>query len=636
VLAAIVGGRYRCDQERLRGARHGSRRFDHARDRPGGSRFLGRCGAAGLDGRQGSLGYPSRSAYGDIWDVPREVRIVLQGGDDLVAFTGSPNETEAGVFWNFEQIAVFAASELEAREAQRVRDLRADFDALWEDTTEGLDVIPFPEAARRQLLQHQPDSPPQRPTRPVHLRAELFPHQEAAITAWRDAGSRGILEMATGTGKTITALAAAVPSLKAKELVLVIVPGVDLLSQWEEVIRERVAGAAIITCGGGNQWTTRLAPFLTRWRLESARPGLGAVRASFVIATLDTAASERFLSYVRGIENRSLLIIDEVHRAGSPFRRSALRIGSGKRLGLSATPERAWDRDGNKAIEEGIGQVVFRFPLKDAVGTYLTPYDYRPRLISLTDDERVAYADLSRKIQDAFQALAAKYPQARRDLSMLLQIADPSDAGQLELLLYQRADVLKEAEGKLAMVADVARDQTVESCLIYCNDEAQVQHVVDLLRREGRSWGVFTTARVAGQQRKTILRDFGESLFDFLVAIRCLDEGVDMPGAAHALILASNRSEREFIQRRGRILRRSPGKEFSVIHDPVVVPFSLDTDGGPIGALSSAEVGIVARELERVELFASAARNDVEALGFIHDVRRLIQQASARGVQDQQ
>jgi superfamily II DNA or RNA helicase len=154
--------------------------------------------------------------------------------------------------------------------------------------------------------------------------------------------------------------------------------------------------------------------------------------------------------------------------------------------------------------------------------------------------------------------------------------------------------------------------------------------VIRELKREARSWGVFTTARVAGQQRKEILRDFGEGNFDFLVAIRCLDEGVDIPGAVHALILASNRTEREFIQRRGRILRRAPGKELSVIHDPVVVPFSLDDDGHPIGVVTDSEAQIITRELHRVELFAAAADNDVEALGFIYTVRSLLKRALAQ------
>jgi superfamily II DNA or RNA helicase len=548
---------------------------------------------------------------------------------DFAAFTGSPNETEHGVLWNFEQIAVFVATSDEQRESQRISSLRADFDGLWGDRTAGLEVIPFPEAARRELLQHQPTSPPRPRSSEVVLRADLYPHQIEAVATWQAAGYRGILEMATGTGKTITALEAVLPLARHRELVIVVVPGIDLLHQWEQVIRNRISGAAIVSCGGGAEWVRRLSAFLQRWRLQASRPDIdGRFGAHFVIATMDTAASERFQARFLNTGSRSVLVIDEVHRVGSRYRRQVLDLPAERRLGLSATPERPWDAEGARAIDDGVGPVVFRFPLEDAVGRYLTPYEYHPRLVSLTPDEREDYADLSKKILEQFLALAAAYPQAHGDLRALLELADPSQAQSLELLLYKRADVLKEAVGKLELVAELARMPTISSCLVYCNDEGQVEETVRVLRSASRSFGVFTTARLATPARKVVLRDFEEGVFDFLVAIRCLDEGIDIPGASHALILASSRTEREFIQRRGRILRKAPGKTHSVIHDPVVIPFTLDQDDRPTSTLDTAELGIIARELHRVEIFARAASNDVDAMAFMFKVRKLVREAA--------
>lgn len=552
-----------------------------------------------------------------------------RGGRDFAAFTGSPNETEDGILWNFEHIAVFVVSKHEEREAKRVADLRIAFSSLWENETAGLDVMPFPDAARRDLLRYRPPLAPRPTPVGVALRAELFPHQEDAISAWRAAGYRGILEMATGTGKTLTALAAVLPFAQRRHIVIVLVPGVELLRQWADVIRTKVSGAAVLTCGGGDDWAAPLSRFLQRWRLLTAKPTIESKhRAHFVVVTMDTAASERFRSRFMGLGGRSVLIIDEVHRVGSRYRRSSLGLGAEKRLGLSATPDRPWDEGGWRAILRGVGPVIFRFPLEEAVGRYLTPYEYRPRLVSLTVDERDEYRALSDEIRDTFRVLTSKYPATSGDLRALLEIATPDEARSLQQLLYRRADVLKEARMKLRLVDEIACQDSVRRCLIYCNDEEQVGHVVLVLSRRARSFAVFTSARLGKFDRKTVLRDFEEGIVDFLVAIRCLDEGVDIPGATHALILASSRSEREFVQRRGRILRRSPGKDFSVIHDPVVIPFTVDEDGRAMSRIEAFELGIITGELHRAELFARAASNAVEALAFLHKIRSLVKEAS--------
>jgi superfamily II DNA or RNA helicase len=244
--------------------------------------------------------------------------------------------------------------------------------------------------------------------------------------------------------------------------------------------------------------------------------------------------------------------------------------------------------------------------------------------VSLTPTERAEYGELSEKMDRLYAALMANYPQARGNLRILAELATPDEYAPLQLLLFQRADVLKGASRKMEMVADLAADPLIGRCLVYCADEVQVSDAVDVLRQAPRSFGVFTTARLRGDQRGVVLRDFEEDRFDFLVSIRCLDEGIDIPGALHALILASSRTEREFVQRRGRVLRRAPGKDRSVIHDPIVIPIPLDSDGLPLGGISEAEGSIVMNELGRAEVFADAAENAVEALGFLHDTRMLL------------
>lgn len=549
-------------------------------------------------------------------------------GTDFAAFVGSPNETAGGILANFEQIAVFVTGH-GAREQHRIDDLRANFEGLWADDTPNLDVLPFPEAARRALLEFRPATSPRPPSGPRDLHVDLFPHQVDAIRAWEAAGRRGILEMATGTGKTITALAATRPMARDGHLIVVLVPGVDLIGQWAEVVRKASPRAAVQLCGGDSSWPKSLSEFLQRWRIQMRRADLSGDHDShYIVATMDTAASERFQRMLRGTA-RSALVIDEAHRAGSQVRRRALDLPATARLGLSATPERPWDADGERAIAEGIGATCFSYGLQDAIRDgYLTPYRYEPHVVTLSQEERDAYAELSEQLTEVFASLVSRYPQAGGELRRLLQLADADEAMALQLLLFRRADIIKNAAAKLQLVETIAQRQEVSRCLVYCNDEQQVGKVVQVLQAARRSLGVFTTARLAQEQRRTVLRDFEEGRFDFLVSIRCLDEGIDVPGAAHALIIASSKTEREFVQRRGRVLRRAPGKELSTIHDPLVVPVTLDADGYPLGGLTQAEESIVVGELQRAQLFADAAVNSTAASSEIQRARALTRQAA--------
>lgn len=551
--------------------------------------------------------------------------IFSNGETDFCAFVGSPNESAQATRANFEQIAVFIIGQSQ-RETGRIAGLREQFDRLWNNQTSGLEVVSFPEAARRQLLRYRPKSRPVPPSGPRDLNVELHEHQRAAIRAWEVAGHKGILEMATGTGKTLTALAASRVFARSGELILILVPGSDLLHQWDAVIRSRIPGAAVEVCSGDTQWRDTLGGFLQGWRIRSRMRELQSdFDSHYVIATLDTASRDDFKRFL-ATDARCVLVVDEVHRAGARSRRRALDLPLiQKRLGLSATPDRPWDSDGNEVIRELIGETCFRYSLEDAIRDgFLTPYDYKPRKVFLIDDERDAYAELSSEISRLFITLTTKYPQAGGNMRRLRDVASSDEVQRLELLLFQRADVIKEASGKRAVVAEIAQDAEVKRCLIYCNDEQQVEMAKEVLAEANRSFALFTSSRLQMDERLTVLRDFEEGRFDFLVSIRCLDEGIDVPGAEHALIVASSKTEREFIQRRGRVLRLSSDKDLATIHDPIVLPVEIDADGYPVGSMSAAEMSIVMGELDRAQLFAANAGNSIEARGYLEGIRQLI------------
>ncbi len=163
--------------------------------------------------------------------------------------------------------------------------------------------------------------------------------------------------------------------------------------------------------------------------------------------------------------------------------------------------------------------------------------------------------------------------------------------------------------------------------MVYCNDEEQVEASLATLTMSSRRSIGFTSFRLAGNDRPSILRDFATGLYEFIVAIRCLDEGIDIPDARHALILASSKTEREWIQRRGRILRIAPGKEHATIYDCIVVPSRVDEDGNLLEQISSTEISILNGELTRAREFARSARNSTEAILYLENLRNAVQRA---------
>lgn len=496
---------------------------------------------------------------------------------DAVVFKGSMNETWAGLSndGNLESVDVFLSWENQ-RERQRVDEEIHNFEALWANRYPSTDVRPFPEAARSLLsraaspsdleslldriadeVRSQERGAAQTPTGRV-----LRPHQKSALENWASRGRRGIFEHATGSGKTFTALTAIRDSLSKDEVPLILVPSDLLLTQWQRELREELGDIApdVLVCGGGN----------TEWRdkrlLETWTRPRRSARRRVVLATLQTAASPAFLQFL--IQGDHLFVVaDEAHRLGSKRNSLLLKLRSGPRLGLSATPRRAGDPVGTAAVFDYFdGVVPPPFTLQDAIRTSLTPYFYYVHTISLSAPEQEQWEELTQRI--------SRLVAINADHESGLNGADQ----RLKSLLIQRARIVKAASGKIPLAIDVlrARYKPGERWIVYCDSQQQMREVVTL----GRGLGLPTSeyhAAMDGDKAQT-LRVF-EAHGGVIVAIRCLDEGVDIPAVSHALILASSRNPREFIQRRGRVLRKAPGKPVAYIHDTIVVPSRLRQDG---------------------------------------------------------
>lgn len=540
-----------------------------------------------------------------------KVGIFRDADDNAVAFKGSMNETWPGLALdgNLESVDVFL-SWVGDRERARVTDEQEYFSRLWENRFPGVVTVPLPEVAREALVtasdpEHWRElvdnicveieaaagwSPEARPNGRVPR-----PHQVAALDAWRARGRRGIFEHATGSGKTFTALCAIKDALSRNEVVLVLVPSDLLLRQWASELRSTFDGLGLrlLVCGGGH------ADWREEGRLRAwTRSGTGASRV--VLATLQTASSLEFLQACRG-GTHLFVVADEVHRLGAAQARRVLDLESGARLGLSATPTRAGDPSGTAAIFAYFeGVVPPPFSLFDAIKAgALTPYAYHVQRVSLEADEQERWNKLTHEIRKLFAQ------------SQTAKTSSPDAEVRLKHLLIRRARIVKSAQQKVAAAVSVVTGayQRGQRWIVYCDDQVQLAEVRDALRGAGCPDVLEYHTAMTGDPRRTL--DLFEVHGGVVVSIRCLDEGVDIPAVSHALILASSKNPREYVQRRGRVLRKAQAKSLSHIYDVLVTPL-FDPDEPPA-------LAILEGELARAIEFGSHALNP----GCITDLQRL-------------
>lgn len=503
-------------------------------------------------------------------------------GSDKVSFIGSANETAAAWsgFANHEQIETFRnwAGDPDERRCSRHED---QFDETWEGLRRGLVVTSSAEAATvvRSVIPEEPLEDIVRSLRHAVGRAELQPgaiqlrdYQAEVLDSWAAAHHRGVVAFATGGGKTRTALEAIRRWTSSGRPALVLVPSELLHKQWRDEISQLISNAPVLLAGAGysrDGWSRRLGDYS---RNDTA---LG---QRIILSTYQTAATDRFLELLHGGDHL-LVVADEVHRVGAPDTRRILgTVDASGRLGLSATSERYGDPVGTAAIHEFFGEILEpEFTLRAALDAQvLVPYEYHFETCSLSEDEEQLWNDLTASVSQEI---------ARHN----------GDVTEYALhLLRQRARISKRAAAKAPIARTViAREyQPGDRWLVYCSD---VEHLREV-RRELEGLGpdlLEYHSQDGGDHDATI--GFFINRGGIMLAIKCLDEGVDIPMINCALILASSTNPREYIQRRGRVLRRTPGKYSSRIFDVIVVGSNC--------------LAITPSEVVRAMEFAGDARN---------------------------
>ena len=562
---------------------------------------------------------------------------LFREGNDVIAAHGSSNMTQAGIQKNIEQMSISKCWE-DANQHYITEKFCDQFKQLWTNYDETCTVIPIPQAIKENLLKtYNSDTPPteaefhtlheeetgsidessepydldrlSRPSFaiPSYLRYEDgdFEHQGRAIKAWCEAGYHGILEMATGSGKTIAAMICAHRLYKVEKPLLIVVaaPYIPLIQQWcDEISPFGLKPVNLTETNGAKGRAAELSKLKRRLRFGSSH-------VEIVVVTHRTLCNSDFKTELETFGCKTLLIADEVHNLGSEGFITDPPDFFNYRLGLSATPIRQYDGEGTEQLFSFFGPIVFQFTLEEAIGRCLVQYEYYVHPVELTEDEMEKWYELTEKIgKNAWR-----------------QEKDPNDEYLMKLLRDRRA-LLENAENKIAALEKILTQREdlkrLQHTLIYTSDKAP-QQLIDVNALLNKHEVLFhqLTHKETPDRKKTaqIIQSFQEGTLQVLSAKRVLDEGVNIPQIEKAFILASTTVERQWVQRRGRLLRtcRETGKTHSKIHDFIALPADLDN-------IDDTARTLLESELKRIQAFAYLAKNFGRPDGPLNHINQLV------------
>lgn len=575
---------------------------------------------------------------GEVGMFHEKLGIAYDDAGNAIAFSGSMNESANAFHTNYESFDVYTSW---GRDSDRVSDKQAAFSAMWGDYEPGLRVEEFPAVNEAILKKYQVrqgvdlsdldipreggtgahDPAPAAPNVPrVPGWVQLRDYQKQAIAEWSKRGYRGVFDMATGTGKTFTALAAVAALSQAVEdklAVVIVCPYQHLVEQWRDDIA--AFGMRPIVCySASNQknWRDRVKNSVMGFRY-------GGVDRFCIVTTNATFATGFMQEQLAKLAGHCLIVADEAHNFGAEKQYKSLPQHFPYRLALSATIERHGDAVGTARLFDYFGDKCIEYTLEDAINSrMLTPYYYHPVVVTLDEAELDEYIDLTKRIGKAVASGAG---------------GELSDYAKM--LLIERARIVAGARSKLPALKHVMEPfKNDNHMLVYCgattmgdegykegcpeeSEERQIDLVSKMLGKElGMKVSQFTSREDAAK-RELLKEEFSEGKqMQALIAIRCLDEGVNIPSIEKAFILASSTNPKEYVQRRGRVLRLAEGKQHAVIFDFVTLPISMDSMGACPAEVIESSKSLVIREIARVRDFALISENPAESLELVSEL----------------
>lgn len=583
-----------------------------------------------------------RSSYG----IAHYKSGVFSDGTNQVRFKSSCNFTASGLLENLEELSI-RCSWKSTEDIQAIEEYQAYFDKIFNGDADFVEYVPIQDVEvaicsefgdkhlheliiqEDQLLLKKLEL-----DRKPHLREAIdrvheeiesylaeprfpFPggareYQIEAYQNWVSNGYKGIFAMATGTGKTITSLNCVLKEYQQSQektyKAVIIVPTIALVEQWEKEVKA-FNFQNIIKVSSRNDWKSDLSTILTSIRF-------GGNNSLIIICTYATFYREHFQTHFRKLPYDTILIADEGHNIASPKVLEVLpTVHLQKRIGLSATPKRIYDPEGTTAMEAFFCDrepYTYSFPMERAIEEgVLCQYKYFPHLVSLTPPELEEYVRISKKLMTLFDFKNGKFKES--DL--------------VETLLLARKRVIHKAANKLETTREILREHFNETgnlkfSFVYvpegfakANEDEwyEDEEELRLINQYSLAIGNIHPSIIVSQftsatkDKDEILKQFQRGVLHVLTSMKCLDEGVDLPRAELAVFCSSTGNPRQFIQRRGRVLRKHPDKHLAVIHDLVVVPDfeGIDMDDETFNM----ERKLVQKELERVAHFAFMSIN---------------------------
>lgn len=568
------------------------------------------------------------SSHKEIAMYHEKMGLMTDGDGNVIAFSGSMNESENAFSMNYEAFDVFCSW---TEDKKRVQKKQLAFQAIWEDYEPGIQTIEFPDVVCRKLYSYNQELAGRYPEvseqenfnahpegamyLPVHFHAR--PYQENAVVEWKKHGYRGIFDMATGTGKTLTALLGLwqlFTDNQERLAIIITCPYQHLVDQWVEDI-ETFGIRPIIGYSDSPQkkWKKNLEQAVRSFRL-------GVLNFFCFITTNASFVTKKVQEQMGLLGADTVYVVDEAHNMGAGYYRKYLPENIGYRLALSATLERYQDEAGTAALSSYFGEKCITYSLKEAIRSgMLTRYYYYPILTYFDRDELDDYLGLTVQISQAMK---------KKNGKMVL-------SEYAKQLLMRRSKIIAGAKGKLPELKRQMEPHISEKhILIYCgsatikeneDDEfgrRQIDLVSEMLGNDlGMRVGRFTS-RENIKERAQIRDAFSKGdLLQALVAIKCLDEGVNIPNIQTVFILASSTNPKEYIQRRGRVLRKALGKDYAVIYDFVTLPFPVNEIGTQSESVIHATKGLIKRELIRMLDFAELAENPSKTFDLVYELK---------------
>lgn len=572
--------------------------------------------------------------------------VITDEEGNRVAFSGSMNETSSAMSTNYETIDVFR-SWGDGFESNHVGLKEKAFNAIWNNVEPNINVLEFPKVSQAMIDRYKKkpadydvdkiqfaNNPkrkrpknifPKRNGARVPEDIELYQYQKDAIAAWVGENYRGIFDMATGTGKTYTGLGAVAKLSKDMDdelAVIIVCPYQHLVEQWvEDIVRFNILPIIGYSSSSQKDWKKRLSNAVRDQKIREDK------KFFCFVCTNATFTNQFVQEQIDKIKSPVLLLVDEAHNFGAHSLAQLLDDRFEYRLALSATLERHHDEEGTAALYNFFGKKCIKYSLERAIKEdKLTPYKYHPVMVYLNSEELEHYEQISFEI--------SKHVKKGKNGKLKLDSYG-------EILAIKRSRIVAGAINKIDRLLDVITPfKNDHFILVYCGathivdpnadrtitDENEIKQIEAVTRLLGNTLGMKVSKFTAEEnidERNAIKQHFkdGDDL-QAIVAIKCLDEGVNIPGIKTAFILASTTNPKEYIQRRGRVLRKSPGtgKEYAEIFDFVTLPRPLDEVSGLTEDQMKRDLTLVKNELARVLEFGRLAMNSMEATKIIWEI----------------